>query len=102
MEIVKKLFILWLIISLFFWLFTAPFIALGVTISALSTYLIWLTRRPISSVIRTIRISTKWKFVIIGSLGALWVETEFWSDTLARYNNKYRAWANFPEDPGLN
>ncbi|MCK5136183.1 MAG: YqgE/AlgH family protein [Bacteroidales bacterium] len=30
------------------------------------------------------------------------VETEFWSDTLARYNNKYRAWANFPEDPGLN
>ena len=30
------------------------------------------------------------------------VETEFWSNTLARYNNKYRAWANFPEDPGLN
>jgi putative transcriptional regulator len=30
------------------------------------------------------------------------VASEFWSDTLARYNNKYRAWANFPEDPGLN
>jgi len=30
------------------------------------------------------------------------VEAEFWSNTLARYNNKYRAWANFPEDPGLN
>ncbi len=30
------------------------------------------------------------------------VETEFWSDILARYNNKYKAWANFPEDPGLN
>ena len=30
------------------------------------------------------------------------VGSEFWSDTLARYNNKYRAWANFPEDPGLN
>jgi len=29
-------------------------------------------------------------------------ESEFWSDTLARYNNKYKAWANFPEDPGLN
>jgi len=29
-------------------------------------------------------------------------ETKFWSDTLTRYNNKYRAWANFPEDPGLN
>jgi len=30
------------------------------------------------------------------------VDSEFWSDTLAGYNNKYRAWANFPEDPGLN
>jgi putative transcriptional regulator len=30
------------------------------------------------------------------------VDSEFWSDTLARYNNKYKAWANFPEDPGLN
>jgi putative transcriptional regulator len=30
------------------------------------------------------------------------IGSEFWGDTLARYNNKYRAWANFPEDPGLN
>ena len=30
------------------------------------------------------------------------MESEFWSDTLGRYNNKYKAWANFPEDPGLN
>lgn len=30
------------------------------------------------------------------------IDPKFWSDTLARYNNKYRAWANFPEDPGLN
>jgi putative transcriptional regulator len=30
------------------------------------------------------------------------MESVFWSDTLARYNNKYKAWANFPEDPGLN
>jgi len=28
--------------------------------------------------------------------------SEFWEKTLAGYNNKYRAWANFPEDPGLN
>jgi putative transcriptional regulator len=28
--------------------------------------------------------------------------SEFWEKTLASYNNKYRAWANFPEDPGLN
>lgn len=30
------------------------------------------------------------------------VDSEFWTRTLERYNNKYRAWANFPEDPGLN
>ena len=30
------------------------------------------------------------------------MESEFWSRTLARYDNKYKAWANFPEDPGLN
>jgi len=30
------------------------------------------------------------------------VKSEFWSNTLARYKNKYKAWANFPEDPGLN
>jgi hypothetical protein len=30
------------------------------------------------------------------------VDPEFWKKTLASYNNKYRAWANFPEDPGLN
>jgi len=30
------------------------------------------------------------------------IDPAFWSDILARYNNKYRAWANFPEDPGLN
>ncbi|MFC2090764.1 YqgE/AlgH family protein [Bacteroidota bacterium] len=28
--------------------------------------------------------------------------TEFWTDTLARFDSKYKAWANFPEDPGLN
>ena len=27
---------------------------------------------------------------------------EFWGSTLSRYDNKYKAWANFPEDPGLN
>ena len=30
------------------------------------------------------------------------VDSEFWSRTLESYNNKFRAWANFPEDPGLN
>lgn len=28
--------------------------------------------------------------------------SEFWSDMLSKYDNKYKAWANFPEDPGLN
>jgi putative transcriptional regulator len=30
------------------------------------------------------------------------VDPKFWKKTMASYNNKYRAWANFPEDPGLN
>ena len=30
------------------------------------------------------------------------VGVQFWSNTLSRFDNKYRAWANFPEDPGLN
>jgi putative transcriptional regulator len=28
--------------------------------------------------------------------------TEFWTNTLEGLNAKYKAWANFPEDPGLN
>ncbi|MEX0986282.1 MAG: YqgE/AlgH family protein [Bacteroidales bacterium] len=28
--------------------------------------------------------------------------TEFWTDTLVKLEEKYKAWANFPEDPGLN
>ncbi len=31
---------------------------------------------------------------------AEYVDSEFWSDTMASYNNKYRAWANFPEGSG--
>jgi putative transcriptional regulator len=30
------------------------------------------------------------------------VDPKFWKTTLAKYDNKYRAWANFPEDPGYN
>lgn len=29
-------------------------------------------------------------------------DSEFWTDIMSSYNNKYKAWANFPEDPGLN
>lgn len=28
--------------------------------------------------------------------------TEFWTETLDSFDAKYKAWANFPEDPGLN
>jgi putative transcriptional regulator len=28
--------------------------------------------------------------------------SEFWTDTLSGLEAKYRAWANFPDDPGLN
>jgi putative transcriptional regulator len=30
------------------------------------------------------------------------IDPEFWTDVMASYQNKYKAWANFPEDPGLN
>jgi len=29
-------------------------------------------------------------------------DADFWSKTLERFKNKYRAWANFPEDPSFN
>lgn len=29
-------------------------------------------------------------------------DSGFWSKTLERFKNKYRAWANFPEDPSFN
>lgn len=35
--------------------------------------------------------------MVMNSMGS-----EFWENTLAGYKNKYKAWANFPEDPGLN
>jgi putative transcriptional regulator len=28
--------------------------------------------------------------------------TEFWTETLSRLDEKYKVWANFPDDPGLN
>lgn len=28
--------------------------------------------------------------------------TEFWTDTLSQLDEKYKVWANFPDDPGLN
>lgn len=31
-----------------------------------------------------------------------YTDTDFWTNTLKNYRNKYRAWANFPEDPVLN
>ena len=37
------------------------------------------------------------KRMVMHSMGS-----EFWEKTLGSYKNKYKAWANFPEDPGLN
>jgi len=43
---------------------------------------------------------------LVGEIAASLVmegeDEEFWSRTLSQYENKYKAWANFPEDPGLN
>ncbi|NIO19891.1 MAG: hypothetical protein GTN76_03915 [Candidatus Aenigmarchaeota archaeon] len=79
----KKLLLgIWLLISLAFWIFSGDmrtiFAGVGVLIAGFSTLLFWIFRKPVSAVVKMIRISPKKKFVLIGSLGAVWVEFEFW------------------------
>ena len=76
----KFLFGIWLSASLTLLIFSGPtiFAATGILISGLSTLLFWIFRKPVSSVVSGLRISPKRKFVLIGSIGAVWVEFEFW------------------------
>jgi len=78
----RKLFSIWILIALAIWFFSKDpptiFSAIGVLISGLSTLLFWNFRKPISRLVSKLRISPKKKFIIIGSLGAVWVEFEFW------------------------
>ncbi len=78
----KKLLLgIWTLASLSLLIFSGPtiFAATGILISGLSTLLFWIFRKPVSAVASKIRISPKKKFVLIGGLGAVWVEFEFWA-----------------------
>jgi len=76
------IFSIWTIIALALWFFSGDpamvFGAVGVLISGLSAVLFWKFRKPISEKIKRWRSSPKTKFIIIGSLAAVFVEFEFW------------------------
>lgn len=76
----KLLFGIWLSVSMALLIFSGPtiFAATGILISGFSTLLFWIFRKPVSSVASKLRISPKKKFILIGSIGAVWVEFEFW------------------------
>ncbi|UCC91617.1 MAG: hypothetical protein JSV39_04915 [Candidatus Aenigmatarchaeota archaeon] len=79
---IKKLLLgIWTLLSMALLIFSGPtiFAATGILISGLSTLLFWIFRKPVSGVVSKLRTSPKKKFVLIGSLGAVWVEFEFWA-----------------------
>jgi len=75
------IFIIWTIIA-FILIFSGDLQSLlagiGVSISALSTLIFWLFREKIFFKKQNDKNYTKWKYILIGSLGAFWVELEFW------------------------
>lgn len=82
MKLIKTFFYLWGLVALGLWLFSndlvTTFSAVGVIISGLSTLLFWKFRKPLLSIYNLIPISPKIKFILIGSLCAMWLEFEFW------------------------
>ncbi|MCR4368438.1 MAG: hypothetical protein NUV67_00860 [archaeon] len=74
----RVLFTLWLAVSFLLWLSSTPFVAIGVFVSGLTTLVVYLLQKPLRVYFDKIKIGTGAKFILLGSLGALWVETEFW------------------------
>lgn len=78
----RALLLIWLLIALYYWIILGEksfkFSALGAIVSGFSTFLFWNYRKQISAAINKIAISPLKKFVLIGSLAAVWVEFEFW------------------------
>jgi hypothetical protein len=73
--------IIWTIITFILILPGDPksfFAGIGVSISGLSTFIFWLIRNKISFKKKNNKNYAKWKYILIGSLGAFWVELEFW------------------------
>jgi hypothetical protein len=78
----RKLFAAWLLISLVLWLLAEEMetriSGIGLLFCGFSVFLFWGLKKPISNKIRTWNIGPKKKFILIGSLGAVWVESIFW------------------------
>ena len=75
-------FIIWLLFILNLWLFQSGyrefFTAIAVIISGCSTLIFWLFREKFKNLINNWDITPKKKFIIIGSLCAIYIETIFW------------------------
>jgi len=75
-------FIIWLLFILNLWLFQSGYqeflTAIAIIISGFSTLLFWLFRNRIKELINKWDISPKAKFILIGSLCAIYIETVFW------------------------
>jgi hypothetical protein len=75
-------FMIWLLFILSLWLFQSGYreflTAIAVIMSGLSTVIFWLMRDKLKDLINRWDISPKKKFIIIGSLGAAYIETIFW------------------------
>ncbi len=76
------IFIIWFLFILNIWLFQSRYqeflTAIAIIISGCSTLLFWLFRNKIKELLNKWDISPKAKFILIGSLCAIYIETVFW------------------------
>ncbi|TXT61871.1 MAG: conserved membrane protein of unknown function [Promethearchaeota archaeon] len=54
------------------------FAGIGVLISALSTLIFWIFRTKLPFKGKEEKSTIRWKYIFLGSMGAFWVELEFW------------------------
>lgn len=75
-------FIIWFLFILNLWLFQSGYqeflTAIAIIISGCSTVIFWLFRNKLKELVNKWDISPKAKFIIIGSLCAIYIETIFW------------------------
>ncbi len=75
-------FMVWLIFILNLWLFQSGYqeflTAIAVIISGCSTLIFWFFRNKLKKLMNKLDISPKAKFILIGSLCAIYIETVFW------------------------
>jgi len=77
-----KLFFCWALIAFLLWFFSKDlltvFSALGALMAGISTIIFWHYKKKLEQKLKKLSLSTKQKFILIGSLAAAWVEIEFW------------------------